>query len=137
MTLQDIRFQLIRHFCDKDSFGRNDFEAIKVDGQFEEAKDSLIIAALGELEKMGLIREVSINSFWMLSNPIESMVQQLTLSMPVCLLIADTIENFFKANGIDHDKVNPFDINQTHVLTVVQILDDMLDSNTEKKKSQS
>lgn len=135
MTLQNIRLQLIRHFCDKDTLSSNEFDEFKVDNSLLGIKTDLIQAALVELREMGICREVVVGKIWMLTNPIENMRQELTLSLPVCVLLADTIETFFQANNMKYEKINPFNISEAHIITVIQILGDILDKGTASSES--
>ncbi len=125
MTLLDIRNQIVSHLCQNDTFSSENFKDIKVDDKFDGEKESLIIAALDNLESINLIRGVSEN-LWILINPLNSAGQDIHLSMNVCNAIAETVNAFMDANEIKDVKVDPLDIQERDIVELLKIIGEIL-----------
>jgi hypothetical protein len=126
ITLLDVRNQLMGIFCQKSVFSENEIDSIKLTEDFNDRKHSIVVAALQQLEEMGLIKQVS-EKDWMLTHPIGSSGQEVKMSMQTCNEIANTINTFLKAqNDEDTPRADALNINEGHIITLLQIMDVIL-----------
>lgn len=126
MTLLDIRNQLFSHFCEEDTFSIQQFSSIEIDKSLESSRDDIIRAALDEMVAMGVSKKVG-NSLWMLSAPVNSHGQTIQITMPTSEVVAETIETFLKANEIDHDPVDKFNLHEGHIWQLIGIINDLVE----------
>lgn len=134
LTLQAVRNQLVSHFATKDTFAITDIDKIAVDPEIEDSKPDVVVAALDQLVKMGIVENVR-GKLWILSNPSQSMSQELTISMHTASLVANTLETFFEANELDYEPIDALDIHEGHILTLLQVLNEILDNSSRPAKS--
>lgn len=129
MTIQEIHFQLIVHFCDLDTFSKNDIDKIRVPKEQEDQKWPMVQAALADMVEDKTIKLVGENA-WVLDSPMENMRQELNISMKTGLLLSATIETFCKANQLPFEPIDPFNIHEGHIISVLHILNDILTADT-------
>ena len=135
MTVQDISNQLITLFCEKDTFDVvNDLNKVNVDVGLNDKKTQITIAALKEMEKSGIVLQIG-EGVWILKKPMGNYGQQIGLSFKTSMWIADTLNNFFKANDMEYELVDIFNINEGHLITLLEIIEDTLDDQTEEGKN--
>lgn len=129
MTIDDIVQQLIIHFCEKDTFTIEEAGALTLDKALDRVP--LILAALRNMEKDGLLTHIdgADNGTWILTRPIHHVGQDVGLSIQTCIVIADTIRMFFESGGMEYEPVNPFEIHEGHIRTLLQILNEALDND--------
>lgn len=128
MTLLDVRNQIISHFCEKDSFTRNDFINVEVDQLFEDQKDNLILSCLIELEKREIIVKIS-DSLWILTNPLNFSGQKINISMAVANAITETVNTFLEANNIEDTKVDSLNITEANIVDLLKIIGEILNND--------
>lgn len=131
MTIQDIRNQLIGHFSFEDTFTMASKDSIYVEKENLDRKEAMIRSGLDELVNMGMIRSVDAG-FWVMVRPAYEVVQPINLSIHTCLEIAETIETFFEGNDVDYDPINPLTLNEGHIKTLLQILNEILGSTVDR-----
>lgn len=141
MTIVDVKNQLISHFFTKDIFTPDDFTSIKLDEASDEYRDELISAALGELERGGVLFKVSSSTktAYVLSQNLGSFTQQVTLSPGAAEAIAETVNPFRIANEEAEwmqvcDKTN---INELDVLNLINIIHFLLDNEQDDAEFES
>lgn len=130
MTLLHITNQLISFFCKEHVFSKSDFSVINVDNM-EEFRESIILTSLQELVEVGIIKKVVDQEMWIMNMPPGSGGQEITFSLPVSNAVAETINSFYKANNIDADMVDPLNLNENHIMTLIEILHDILNDEKE------
>lgn len=136
MTLLDIRNQIFSHFCEKDTFSNLEFTNIKIEKSLEDHRDSLIRAALEEMGEVKLCKKVGDN-LWIMSNPVGSAGQTIQLSMRASETVAETIETFFKANNVEHEPIDKFNLHEGHIWQLLGIINDLVEDGTEEKDKDS
>ena len=129
MTLLEIRNQLFSHFCESDTFCIEDFAKIKLDKKLENERDDLIKVALAEMAEHGLCKQAG-QKLWILASPVGSAGQTIQLSMQGSEQIANTIESFFKANKIEHDPIDKFNLHEGHIFQLLGIINDLAEKDS-------
>lgn len=130
MTLSDVCAQLICHLCDHQSFSLSDIDKIHVDTRLAPRKTELIVAALDSAIKDGLVTRIS-DDTWVLVRPPWQIKKTVELSLPQGFIIADFINTFYEANRLEGPRVNPLDITGDDLMTLVGMMQDILDDETE------
>lgn len=125
MTLLDIRNQLVGHFCKEDTFSREDFASIKVDEKLSAQRDTLIEAALAQLEDMGMVSVANPN-LWILCEPLGSAGQQIDVPIEIAEAIAACINTYVKANDLPLDTVDALNLHAGHLATLIGIVNDLV-----------
>lgn len=120
------------YFCDNDTFSRTEMDKIQIDKKMEGHKWEIISAGLAEFVRDGLIQPMGVDT-WILSTPMEGVRQEVNISMPTGVMIASTIEAFFRANDMEYELVDPFNIREDHIMTLLHILNDVLDAGPPPK----
>lgn len=126
MTINEIKTQLITHFCDKPTFGIENFEKIVLEKDVESHRTDLLHAALNELVEDGLILKINQN-LWMLKGDAGNISTQFELSLETSAFVARTIETFFKANNIEHEPIDPMQIGEREIQTLLHIINQILE----------
>lgn len=134
MTLLHVKNQIVSRLCNRDTFGSNDFSGINVTKDLVDQKDGLIRAALEELEDSGLIKAAG-QDFWILSMPLQAAGADVRISMPVCNEIAKTINTFFQAKKIEADAVDAMNIQEGHIVALLDILNDVISTDVEQENN--
>ena len=104
MTLLEIKNLLISHFISSATFNiEDDLESIKLSddekgGDFVNHKGEIVKFALKELEKAGLVAEVSPGIF-VLQQPLTNLPQSVVISPFTALMIADLVNQWMKISG--------------------------------------
>lgn len=128
MTIQDVANQLIILFCERDTFNLDDDLARITVEKGANPKD-IVWAALKDMEEHKLVKPIGAEErLWVLTRPINNVGQDVGLSIQTCILIADTIKTFFEANDMEYERIDPFEIHEGHIRTLLQILGDILDT---------
>ena len=126
MTLLNLTVQIVGVLCQDHSFSKDNFNSIKIDPIMEDNRQELIIAAMQELVENGLVRKLGEKDIWVLSMPPGSQGQEIQLSLSTCVQLAETINDFAKANKLEMDPVSPLAIHEDHISTLLQIIHDIL-----------
>lgn len=133
MTLSEVRSQIVAILCRQDTLAPTDFSAIQIaDVKLSPHRDTLILAAVEDLVHAGILRPAAKDPvtgegrLWILASPMQFADQTVTISMPVAIDIADTINTFLDAHDFKDDRVDPMGISEQHIVTVLQILSDIL-----------
>lgn len=140
MTLTTIRAQLVSILCQQETFGPQDFAAVRVAKELEPHKEAVIRRALDDLVGAGMLAALprpgaqpndpaSQPVLWVLTQPIGSAGQTVHLSMHVANGIAETINTFFDAHETGDDRVDPLNIHEGHIITLLDILGDVLSTD--------
>jgi hypothetical protein len=132
MTLQSVINQLIIHFCQKETFSEEEMENIIIEKKLESNRKAIIIAALQDLEKNNVVIGLR-DGTWILSKSINNIGQDVPISIRTSVLISDVISSFLKANNIDHDPIDIFDIQEGHIQTLLRIINETLDTLPNKE----
>lgn len=130
VTLSDVCAQLICHLCDHQSFSLADIDKIRVDDRLAPRKGELIVTALESAVKDGLVARIS-DDTWVLVRPPWQIMKTVNLSLPQGFIIADRINTFYEANRLEGPRVNPLDITGDDIMTLVGIMEDLLDDQTD------
>jgi predicted naringenin-chalcone synthase len=128
MTLLEIRNQLFTHFCEKDTFSTEEFAKIKIAKELEGNRDAIIRTALAEMVEMGVSKPV-VNDLWILSSPVSGAGQSVQLSMRISDAIAGTIETFLKANEVEFEEIDKFNLHEGHIWQLLGIINDLTESD--------
>jgi hypothetical protein len=126
MTLLHINTQIISILCQDNYFSEDNFSSIDIKPELEENRKDLIETAIQELISANFIRQVGKNKLWIMILPPGSQGQPLTLNLHTCTAIADTINTFSKVNNLEIDTVNPLEINESHIINILEIIQDLI-----------
>lgn len=121
ITLLDITNQIYEYFVDNTLFTQSEFEGINIPDGYESLKEGMIIGALDELERTGLIRQIA-EYTWIRSVPFGVEGQDVHLSPQICSGIAGVINTYLKANNLGADKCNAMNIDETDIASLLQII---------------
>jgi hypothetical protein len=122
----NITTQIIAQLCLEHVFTKDNFNDIKVDKLYETEKDALIQAAMEELVTTGIVKKVGDKAMWIMTTPPGYQGQELSLSLSTSTWIAETINDFVKANELEADPVSPLSIHEGHISTLLEIIHDLL-----------
>jgi hypothetical protein len=130
MTLLDIRNQIVRLLCNKDTFGTEDFESIRVPEELADKRDHLIRSAAKQLVAYELLVDAG-TDFWVLSSPLNGGGQELHISMQTANEIADTINTFLDANDLDLPPADALGIHEGNIIMLLSIVNDIISDDFE------
>jgi hypothetical protein len=125
MTLLDISNQIVSVFLDSPVFTSEHFSAVKVEPQYAERREELIRATFQLLESAGVVKQAGAD-FWMLTQPLGAMGQDVHLSAKTASFVADVINTYLAANKVDGDHANAMNIREEDILMLVQIIGDVI-----------
>jgi len=127
MTILDIKNQIVSHFLSSPKFSKEDFAGITVSSAFNEFRDEMAISALKELEQAGILAQIG-KETWVLSKPLEYQDQIVQLDISLAARISDTINAFFKANGLESEMgVDVTNISSNEIDTLLDIIEELSD----------
>ena len=126
MPLLHINNQIISILFQDNYFSEENYSSIDIKTELEENRTDLIETALQELVAANMIRQVGKQKLWIMILPPGSQGQQLSLNFHTCLAIADTINSFAKANNLEIEAVNPLDIGESHIINILEIIQDLI-----------
>lgn len=126
MTLLHVTNQLISFFTKEHILSKEDFSMISVDSKLEDVRDSIILTSLEHLIELGIVKKIIDQDAWIMSVPAGLNGQEISISLPVASAIADTINTFYKANNIDANPVDPLDVGESNIVTLIEILHDLI-----------
>lgn len=126
MTLLHVTNQLISFFTKEHILSKEDFSMISVDSKLEDVRDSIILTSLEHLIELGIVKKIVDQDAWIMSVPAGLNGQEISISLPVASAIADTINTFYKANNIDANPVDPLDVGESNIVTLIEILHDLI-----------
>lgn len=126
MTLLNVTTQIIGFLCQENIFTEDNFISIKVEPKYEDIKDDLIKTALEDLISNGVVKKIGDKNQWIMIYPPGAQGQEVSLSLPTCNWIAETINTFSKANNLEIEHVNPLNINEIHINTILEIIQDLI-----------
>lgn len=124
MTLLQSTNQVIGALLEKDIFTQADFASIKVDDAMLDRRDDLVRASLATLVEAGMIRPIGTDA-WILVAPLNSNGQEVHISMGTCLNIAETLNLYLEAEGIE-ERVNAMEIHEGHIMHLIEIVAEYL-----------
>lgn len=122
MTLTDIRNDIIDTFCHKDTFTREDFDAVDVGAEHDEQKEALVREALAELCEIGMARKVGDSDLWILTESLNARGQEVGLSMETCSEVARTVNAFLDGNDIEGPRVDALNITEGAIVALYRII---------------
>jgi hypothetical protein len=128
MTYLDLSNQVVSVLLESPVFTNEHFAAIKIDPQYEEKREALIRSTLRLLESAGLIKQAD-SDFWMLTQPLGAMGQDIHLSAKTASFVADVINTYLAANKVDGDHANALSIGEEDILMLVQIIGDVISTD--------
>ncbi len=129
MTLLNVRNQIVGAFCEKDTFSRDDFAAVKLPKELEPQRKELIEAALGQLVKTELVEPAG-PGLWILSSPLNAAGQDVHLSMPLCNEIAEIVNTHLESKGVE-DRIDALNIHEGHIIALISIIGEILGNEEE------
>lgn len=140
MTISDIKSQLIGHFLTKDSFVlAEDFSKIEFPPEFADNKREILISAMDDLEELKIVSRIENEKKlvgWLLSAPIGSNGQEVSITLPLAQHISETINIYLKQNNIPNNTCDPLNITEKDLWTLLTILHDVFENNNEKNNGE-
>ncbi len=142
-TLTDIRNQIVRHLLDQSTFlFPRDLDKIKLPEELSGEKESIIIAAMKNLENTKIVEQVNNKETgkmvgWILQNPLESYPQTVTISGGLAGEIADLLNTFVESQSDDGEKKNicdRFNLTEDDIGALLAIMHDMMEDIMEEHK---
>lgn len=127
MTLLDIKNHLYAHFLSHASFSLTE-DTLALGGAYDTPKgklatykEPLLRAALGDMEKAGLVLNVDVaRGVWVLTQPIGSAVQQVLISPYTAQLVGDAF-NLFARGAAMSVSANKLAITDADINAVTQV----------------
>ena len=137
MTLTDIQAQLLRHFCNNDTFrlSDNDLDGIKVTDELEESKFELTYQALLSLQKAGMVQEIESRILFILTKPVSSWPQTVNISTEGALSISFVINRFLDECGEKDVRCDPLNITDIDIFTLLEIIEVMRGDESENEEA--
>lgn len=132
MTLLNVTTQIIGFLCQENIFTEDNFISIKVEPKYQDIKEDLIKTALEDLVSNGVVKKIGEKNQWIMIYPPGTQGQEVSLSLPTCNWIAETINTFSKANNLEIEHVNPLNINEIHINTILEIIQDLISDEGEQ-----
>lgn len=124
MTLLEVKNQLVTHFLSHDTFDpvKHAFD-VTYDKEVADFREQMTATALAELEAAGFIRRFDSGdkSLWVLTQPIASFPQQVTLSPITCNMIASIVNFHNDLEEIDY-VVDQTKIDESAIGRLIQIV---------------
>jgi hypothetical protein len=124
MTIIEAYQQLLEFFNENDSFSIDENrKAIIPISVNQEKDDAVIICALKEMEKAGILRTTSVNNkdFWILFRSIESFPQTLEIGGLLCAGIASVINNACDVLENNSEKCDPKNITEKDLKNLIYL----------------
>lgn len=134
MTLVHVKNLLLSHLLQNNTFSIRDDSAIidfDKDQDIEELepfREKIIRLAVKELEVVGILRLVDEESeLYILSQPVNSFVQQISIS-PLCAeMLSDTVNAYVKGTNIENIVCNKLAITEQDIMALIHVFHMMLD----------
>ena len=135
MTLLDVQNQIVSHFSNSgSSFSlAANLAAIKVTKPFEEHKEKMVSAVMAELEKGGMVKELTAG-VWVLTSPLGSNGQQVELSFALSNAIAEEIKAYADARELEW-QVDPLNLHEGNFLMLLAIINDLRSDDPDDDES--
>ncbi len=138
MTILQVKNQLINHFLSNDTF---EFERHQLEVTFDKEtadfREPLLHAALAEFEAASIVKSIVFEGrvIWVLTQPINSFIQQVNVGPLVANMLADTIEGI---NELEETTgtCNVMKIDEADLLRVLGFANEMLDVVEKEEKSE-
>ena len=131
MTLSDIRYQLINFFCDKDVFGEENLDKIKVSKELESNKKEMVRVTLEDMVKDDMVRKVG-DYTYILTIPLQAGGYDVGISNGTCMAIRDIIHTFRQANNLEGEPVDPFEIHEGHIIFLINIIGNLVETESKQ-----
>lgn len=132
MTILEVKNQLVSHFSQKTYFGEEDISNIKLPEELSQFKDSLVYEALGDLEKIEMVKKVvsaEEEECWVLVRPFGSYVQNVEISPHAAEAISNTINHFAEANDLEWPVADKTFLLENDIMMLVDIIHEILETN--------
>ncbi len=126
MTLLEVRSKIVSVLAKTSLFTEEDMAGINVPAELVDHREDMILAALGSLVEMGMIRRLGDKKAWMLNMPLQAADQQVTIPMSLAVGIADAINTYRDANEMGDPHADPLDIGEADISYLLDILSDIL-----------
>ena len=142
MNLSTIKLQIIKHFFNKQYFNIEEhIDKIEIPSSLKDSSKDIVLLALKSLEDDGFIKGVKENDtnlvkVWIMINDISTHGQNVYITLPLCNLIADTINAFIQVNELNEEPINPLAISERAVAILVSIINDLLETDNDEKEDE-
>jgi len=121
MTIQEAVSHLIEHFNSNDSFDiKKDLTSLAVICPSKEEKKEVFELALKELEQKDVLRKGQ--DKWYLLKPLDSFVQEVSISPRTCSEISNVINAFCESLDDFKDYCDPLEVSERDVFNLVLIV---------------
>ena len=130
MTILDVKNQIVEHFLSSEKISKEDFAGITVSSDLNAFRDEMATSALTELEKAEIVSRIG-KETWVLSKPLEYQDQVIQIDISLAARISDTINAFFKANGLENEMgVDVTSIDSDAIDCLLDIIDELSDDGS-------
>lgn len=121
MTIQEAVSHLIDHFNSNDSFDiEKDLASLAVICSSKEEKKEIFELALKELEQKNILRKG--RDRWYLLKPLDSFVQEVSISPRTCSEISNVINTFCESLDDFKDYCDPLEVSERDVFNLTLIV---------------
>lgn len=137
MNISSAIESLLKWFNDNDSFNINtNFKELFPNyvSNTPEADKAAILCALDELIDAKILKKKEINNedYWILTQPLSSVSQNITLNSQTCLIISEIINKTRETSENFNSQIsycNPLEITEKDILTSIAILSELAKNN--------
>jgi len=134
MTLVHVKNLLLSHLLQNNTFSIQDDTPTIDFGKDEDTeelnpfKEKVVRLAVKELEQVGILKLVDADTeLYLLSQPVNSFVQQVSIS-PLCAeMLADTVNAFVRGTDIDGVVCNKLSVTEGDIMALIHVFHMMLE----------
>ncbi len=125
MTLLSIRNAIVSHLTGSDTFGQDDFPSIPLTDDVADQRDPLIRTVLADLVTAGMLRAIppvapgTASQLWILTSPLGSAGQQVSVSLGTAIEVADEINAFIDAFSMDWPECDSLELHEGNILMLL------------------